>query len=136
MAAFETYLQAYEFDPVAMDLQETSATHIDYTFDLRALAEEHMLHYASVSVMLCGDSMRKVELSAINWSLNTSSLAEAKAEVEEQIREMCLEGIFEDLDDVYETNPCIESEFLDACIKCVLEDLEKRWNEAEVDDDE
>lgn len=136
MASFETYTQELIFDPAVPSLTRMNEIHLDYTIDVHALASEHMTDYTPTVEMSHGASLRKIKLSVINWDMTTSSLTEAQDEVEEQIRNICLEGIFEYLDGVYDAYPCIESEFLDACVEHVLNRLDEAWNDPEMLDDE
>jgi len=136
MAAYETYVQELIFDPAVASLTGYCEIHKNHTIDVHALASEQMSDYIPTVEMSHGSSLRKIELSVIGWDMTTSSLTEAKAEVEEQIRNMCLEGIFEYLDGVYDEYPCIESEFEDACVEYVIEKLEKAWDDPQMLDDE
>jgi len=131
MAAFETYLQTFVFDCDTELIQEGEEVHLEYTIDMAALAEEHMFDWRHhVVIVDPRTGMRRVNESCTSWSFETDSLQDARDRIDDHIRSLYYDYIFENIGMSDDERDEYTRRLEDACAELALRRVEIEWREA------
>lgn len=133
MAAMQTYLQRFSYDPASDVLEEKADEHVAYNFDFDALADEHLDAF-SLTVLKKRSWKRKRRIleSTSKLEFETSSFQQACEKIEDFIREWNLDHLWLDLELLPSRIEELESSLGDAMVKQAFEKLKREWAEPEL----